>query len=226
MYAGRTNVGEFRRALIAFNVSVSTFDGVVCVCVCVCVCAHALKYCSSFFFFPYFEIRSLSTHTRTRCRPLLQTIPGNINISRVSAQLNIYCTKTSSAAKFVSWCLCVCFLCVCEGSFLCGCVVGIRKSALCAHAHSAVVPRSFCAGTCSTATLHRVTSDWGEGASSAVNGAGASALTGDSTWLRTFYDTVSWGTNGGDYIGVCLCGCLCLLVCLRVFACVSRVCWC
>lgn len=51
-------------------------------------------------------------------------------------------------------------------------------------------------------SLHKVTSDWGEGASNAgVNGGkGATAMTGDATWVYTFYNTSSWTTLGGDFV--------------------------
>ncbi len=55
--------------------------------------------------------------------------------------------------------------------------------------------------------IHRVLTDWGEGASDAdaEEGAGASAEDGDATWRYTFYDTADppsapqWTTLGGDY---------------------------
>jgi len=49
--------------------------------------------------------------------------------------------------------------------------------------------------------LHRVQSDWGEGASDAPGeeGTGVQAQTGDATWQHTFYDTDFWGTAGGDF---------------------------
>ncbi|QDV83740.1 Ig-like domain-containing protein [Planctomycetes bacterium TBK1r] len=46
--------------------------------------------------------------------------------------------------------------------------------------------------------LHRVTSDWGEGASSG-GGSGAQAQTNDATWLHTFYAGATWNTPGGDF---------------------------
>ncbi|MHC4975660.1 MAG: multicopper oxidase domain-containing protein [Planctomycetota bacterium] len=54
-----------------------------------------------------------------------------------------------------------------------------------------------------TVTLHRVTSDWGEGASNASGqeGAGDSAELNDATWIYTFYDTALWSSPGGDFIG-------------------------
>lgn len=54
--------------------------------------------------------------------------------------------------------------------------------------------------------LHRLTADWGEGASNAgssKDGAGANAQTNDATWAHRFYHPttpVSWSTQGGDYI--------------------------
>ena len=54
------------------------------------------------------------------------------------------------------------------------------------------------------ATLHRALVAWGEGASDASNdpqggGIGASASTGDATWLHTFYPNSLWITPGGDF---------------------------
>ena len=46
--------------------------------------------------------------------------------------------------------------------------------------------------------LHRVTSDWGEGASSG-GGSGAQAQTNDATWLHAFYAGARWDTAGGDF---------------------------
>lgn len=53
-----------------------------------------------------------------------------------------------------------------------------------------------------TFLLHRVTSDWGEGASQAggAEGAGGAAETGDATWLHRFYDEEQWDDAGGDFI--------------------------
>jgi len=49
--------------------------------------------------------------------------------------------------------------------------------------------------------LHRLTADWGEGASNSFDpgGAGALAQTPDATWLHRFYSTTPWTTNGGDF---------------------------
>ncbi len=47
--------------------------------------------------------------------------------------------------------------------------------------------------------LHRVTQDWGEGASDADGGAGTDAAPGDATWIHTFFDTNSWNNPGGDF---------------------------
>jgi hypothetical protein len=49
-------------------------------------------------------------------------------------------------------------------------------------------------------SLHRVLSDWGEGASSSNGGGGASAEPGDATWLHTFYDYDYWVQAGGHFI--------------------------
>jgi hypothetical protein len=53
----------------------------------------------------------------------------------------------------------------------------------------------------STATVRKVLKDWGEGASDAGSpgGGGTHALTGDATWLHTFYNTAFWSTPGGDF---------------------------
>jgi spore coat protein A len=51
-------------------------------------------------------------------------------------------------------------------------------------------------------TLHRVTSEWGEGTSNTGNsqqGRGEPATTNDATWRHTFYSTQLWSTPGGDY---------------------------
>ena len=49
-------------------------------------------------------------------------------------------------------------------------------------------------------SLHRVLSDWGEGASSSNGGGGASAQDHDATWLHTFYDYDYWVQAGGHFI--------------------------
>lgn len=51
-----------------------------------------------------------------------------------------------------------------------------------------------------TVRLHRVLTDWGEGASDATGGQGAPSLPGDSTWLHTFYPDSTWSTPGGDFV--------------------------
>jgi hypothetical protein len=48
-------------------------------------------------------------------------------------------------------------------------------------------------------TLHRVLSDWGEGASSATGGNGAVAAAGDATWLHAFHPDSFWNDAGGDF---------------------------
>ena len=62
--------------------------------------------------------------------------------------------------------------------------------------------RSNKAGT-EMVSVHRLLSDWGEGASEAggEGGAGASAAPGDATWLHTFYSSTFWATVGGDFVG-------------------------
>ena len=54
-----------------------------------------------------------------------------------------------------------------------------------------------------TNTLHKLTSDWGEGASVALvagGGGGADAEPGDATWRFTFFDTDTWDMLGGDFV--------------------------
>lgn len=50
-------------------------------------------------------------------------------------------------------------------------------------------------------SLHRVLAEWGEGTSKAVGseGTGADPTPGDATWQHTFFDTMFWQTEGGDY---------------------------
>jgi hypothetical protein len=54
------------------------------------------------------------------------------------------------------------------------------------------------------ATLHRVTMDWGEGASDAVGeeGRGAPAQPGDATWKHAEFMTITWSALGGDFVVV------------------------
>ncbi|MEZ5497042.1 MAG: hypothetical protein R3F25_09450 [Gammaproteobacteria bacterium] len=58
-------------------------------------------------------------------------------------------------------------------------------------------------GNTQTVNLHTITSSWGEGTSDAggPEGAGTASTTNDATWIHSFYDTVSWMTPGGDYLG-------------------------
>lgn len=48
--------------------------------------------------------------------------------------------------------------------------------------------------------LHRVLSDWGEGASFSSGGSGAAAQPGDATWIHTFYSSAFWSSPGGDFV--------------------------
>jgi len=50
-------------------------------------------------------------------------------------------------------------------------------------------------------SLRKALRNWGEGASNAGDpgGHGTQALTGDATWLHTFYSTSFWTTPGGDF---------------------------
>jgi hypothetical protein len=58
--------------------------------------------------------------------------------------------------------------------------------------------------TARATALHRVTADWGEGASNAGDpgGTGTAAVTNDATWTFRFFNTTSWGTPGGDFNAV------------------------
>lgn len=50
-------------------------------------------------------------------------------------------------------------------------------------------------------SVHRVLANWGEGSSNANSneGSGATASTGDATWLHTLFNTTLWQTAGGDF---------------------------
>lgn len=52
-----------------------------------------------------------------------------------------------------------------------------------------------------TVELHRVSADWGEGASNAgvPGGSGAPATLLDATWVHRFFPGVAWGSFGGDF---------------------------
>lgn len=51
-------------------------------------------------------------------------------------------------------------------------------------------------------TVHKLTSDWGEGASDASGqeGRGTQAQTGDATWTDAFFPSQSWTNPGGDFV--------------------------
>jgi hypothetical protein len=51
------------------------------------------------------------------------------------------------------------------------------------------------------ASLYKLFADWGEGTSNAGSneGSGASATTGDATWIHRFFNTTNWTTVGGDF---------------------------
>jgi len=53
-------------------------------------------------------------------------------------------------------------------------------------------------------SLHRVTTEWGEGTSDAGDpgGPGAPAATGDATWIHASLGTFSWGAVGGDFAAI------------------------
>ncbi len=56
-------------------------------------------------------------------------------------------------------------------------------------------------GGAANVSLHRALADWGEGSSDATanEGKGATAASGDATWLHTFHTTTFWQTPGGDF---------------------------
>ena len=49
--------------------------------------------------------------------------------------------------------------------------------------------------------MHRLTSDWGEGVSDAIEneGRGANSENGDATWAHMFWPTFTWSDAGGDF---------------------------
>ena len=53
-----------------------------------------------------------------------------------------------------------------------------------------------------TVNVHRLSADWGEGASNASGqeGSGATASSNDATWIHTFNSTGTWNTAGGDFV--------------------------
>jgi len=57
--------------------------------------------------------------------------------------------------------------------------------------------------TAYTLGLRRVTADWGEGTSNAapLDANGTQATTGDATWLHRFYNSQTWATPGGSFLG-------------------------
>jgi hypothetical protein len=50
--------------------------------------------------------------------------------------------------------------------------------------------------------IHRITSDWGEGASMAAGneGQGANSEAGDATWAHRFWPNFPWQNEGGDFV--------------------------
>lgn len=52
-------------------------------------------------------------------------------------------------------------------------------------------------------SVHRMSAEWGEGASDALDeeGTGIDAEPGDATWLNTFYPGSTWTNPGGDFVG-------------------------
>lgn len=52
-------------------------------------------------------------------------------------------------------------------------------------------------------TMHRLTSDWGEGSSNAEpfgSGDGAPSAVGDATWIHAFSPSSNWASAGGDFV--------------------------
>lgn len=49
------------------------------------------------------------------------------------------------------------------------------------------------------ASLHRVTSSWGEGGSSSFGGGGAPSTPGDASWVYRFLPNTRWSNAGGDF---------------------------
>ena len=57
-------------------------------------------------------------------------------------------------------------------------------------------------GPSTPVTLHRLTSDWGEGTSNGGcfgGGDGAGASAGDATWVNAFHPGTAWSSAGGDF---------------------------
>ncbi len=48
-------------------------------------------------------------------------------------------------------------------------------------------------------SVHRVSSDWGEGSSFSTGGGGVASTSNDATWIHTFFDTDLWTNPGGDF---------------------------
>ena len=51
-----------------------------------------------------------------------------------------------------------------------------------------------------TFSLHRLTTDWGEGTSMTEGGIGASSTANDATWIHAAYPNVFWSKPGGDFM--------------------------
>lgn len=56
-------------------------------------------------------------------------------------------------------------------------------------------------GTQFPVSFKRLTASFGEGASVAFGGGGATAEPGDATWQHRFYPDVPWSSPGGDFVG-------------------------
>ncbi len=49
-------------------------------------------------------------------------------------------------------------------------------------------------------SLHRLTTQWGEGSSSSGSGTPGMATAGDATWTHAIFDTQPWSNPGGDFV--------------------------
>lgn len=63
------------------------------------------------------------------------------------------------------------------------------------HVHVSSVPQT----QVHSIGVHRLTADWGEGASVSDGGAGAASEPGDATWIHRFYPDSLWTSPGGDF---------------------------
>ena len=83
-------------------------------------------------------------------------------------------------------------------------VSGIPSGATITGATLSLTANKVFTSTSRTTSIHKLTSDWGEGTSVAggEEGAGASASANDATWYYAFYAGTLWTSPGGDYEAV------------------------